>query len=153
MFFRQKDEEKRSKMWKLVMITSSVLIVVGIVFFITLNTRKNPLDGQWYSEANDYYLEVDDDGEATLSGTFQGMHLEIDLKYTISKKDKTISIKPEEDAYEDAIENSRDLIDGQHLDDILAGFMTSFDYSLDRDTLTLTEREYGEQYIFTRIYK
>ena len=35
MLMRQKDEEKRSKAWTIIMLVSSVLIILGIVFFIT----------------------------------------------------------------------------------------------------------------------
>ena len=32
----------------------------------------------------------------------------------------------------------------------LSRFVTSFDYSMERQTLTLTDREYGEQMIFDK---
>lgn len=36
------------------------------------------------------------------------------------------------------------------LDTALSMFTTSFDYSMERQTLTLTDREYGEQMIFDK---
>ena len=153
MLMRQKDEEKRSKAWTIIMLVSSVLIILGIVFFITKVVVGNPLEGEWYSKANGYHLEVEDDNEVTLQGIFNGTHTEIDLKYTIDKSEKVISIKPNAESYADATEDSKGEITPGELDELLADFTVSYNYSLENDTLTLTEREYGEQYIFTRIEK
>lgn len=150
---KQRDEEKRSKIWRILMITSSILIILGIAFFITTSIVSNPLEGEWYSELNEYFLEVEDENEATLHGTFGDVYLEIELRYTMNKKDKTISIKPEANSYQDALEDSNGTITAAELDELLAGFMDTYNYSLDRDTLTLSKREFGEEYIFTRIDK
>ncbi len=153
MMMRQKDEEKRSKAWAIIMLVSSVLIILGIVFFITKVVVSNPLEGEWYSKANGYHLDVEDDNEVTLQGTFNGTYMEIDLQYKIDKSEKIISIKPNAESYADAAEESKGDITPGELDELLTDFTVSYNYSLENDTLTLTEREYGEQYIFTRIEK
>ena len=153
MLMKQKDEEKRSKAWAIVMIVSSILIILGIVFFITKVVVSNPLEGEWYSKANGYHLDVEDDNEVTLQGTFNGTYMEIDLQYKIDKSEKIISIKPNAESYADAAEESKGDITPGELDELLTDFTVSYNYSLENDTLTLTEREYGEQYIFTRIEK
>lgn len=153
MLMRQRDEEKRSKAWTIIMLASSILIILGIVFFITKVMVSNPLEGEWYSKANGYHLDVEDDNEVTLQGTFNGTYMEIDLQYKIDKSEKVISIKPNAESYADAAEESKGDITPGELDELLTDFTVSYNYSLDNDTLTLTEREYGEQYIFTRIEK
>ena len=153
MLIKQKDEEKRSKAWAIVMIVSSILIILGIVFIITNVMVGNPLEGQWYSEANGYYLDVEDENEVTLEGTFNDTYMEIDLYYTIDKSEKIISIKPNAESYADAAEDTKGDVTAGELDELLKDFTVSYNYSLENDTLTLTEREYGEQYIFTRIEK
>ena len=153
MLMKQKDEEKRSKAWTIVMIVSSILIILGIVFIITNVMVSNPLEGQWYSEANGYYLDVEDENEVTLQGTFNDTYMEIDLYYTIDKSEKIISIKPNAESYTDAAEDTKGDVTPGELDELLKDFTVSYNYSLENDTLTLTEREYGEQYIFTRIEK
>ena len=150
---KQKDEEKRSKAWAIVMIVSSILIILGIVFIITNVMVGNPLEGQWYSEANGYYLDVEDENEVTLEGTFNDTYMEIDLYYTIDKSEKIISIKPNAESYADAAEETKGDVTAGELDELLKDFTVSYNYSLENDTLTLMEREYGEQYIFTRIEK
>ncbi len=153
MLMRQKDEEKRSKAWTIIMLVSSILIILGIVFFITKVVVGNPLEGEWYSKANGYHLDVEDDNEVTLQGTFNGTYMEIDLQYKIDKSEKVISIKPNAESYADAAEESKGDITPGELNELLTDFTVSYNYSLENDTLTLTEREYGEQYIFTRIEK
>ena len=154
MLMKQKDEEKRSKAWAIVMIVSSILIILGIVFFITKVMVGNPLEGEWYSEVDGYYLDVEDENEVTLEGTFNDTYMEIDLNYTIDKSEKIISIKPNAESYADAVEGSKGNITPGELDELLTDFTTSYYYSLENDTLTLTEREFGEQtYTFTRIEK
>ena len=150
---KQRDEEKRSKAWAITMIVSSVLIILGIVLIITNVVVSNPLEGEWYSEANGYYLEVEDENEVTLQGTFSDTYMEIDLYYTIDKTEKIISIKPNAESYADAVEDSKGQMTAGELDELLTDFTVSYNYNLEKDTLTLTEREYGDQYIFTRIEK
>ena len=150
---KQRDEEKRSKAWSIVMLVSSILIILGILFFITKIVGGNPLEGEWFSEAHGYYLEVEDENEVTLEGTFNGTYMEIDLHYTIDKSEKMISIKPNAESYADAAEESDGNVTPMELDELLTDFTVSYNYSLEKDMLTLTEREYGEQYIFTRIKK
>lgn len=150
---KPRDEEKRSKLWRAVMLISSILIILAIVFFITKIVAGNPLEGEWYSEATGYHLDVEDENEVTLQGTFNDTYMEIDLHYTIDKSEKIISIKPNAESYADAAEDSKGDISAGELDELLADFTVSYNYSLENDTLTLTEREYGEQFIFTRIEK
>lgn len=151
---KQRDEEKRSKAWTIIMFVSSVLIILGIVFFITKVVTGNPLEGEWYSETNGYRLDVEDENEVTLEGTFNDNYMEIDLHYTIDKSEKIISIKPNAESYADAVEESKGDVTAGELDELLTDFAMSYYYSLENDTLTLTEREFGEQsYIFTRIEK
>lgn len=150
---KPRDEEKRSKAWMAVMIVSSILIILGIVFFIAKVVVGNPLEGEWYSEANGYHLDVEDENEVTLQGTFNDTYMEIDLNYTIDKSEKIISIKPDAESYADAAEDSKGDVTPGELDELLADFTVSYYYSLENDTLTLTECEFGEQYIFTRIEK
>ena len=150
---RLKDEEKRSKAWKAIMFISSILIILLIAFFITKIVGGNPLEGEWYSEANGYHLDVEDENEVSLQGTFNDTYMEIDLYYTIDKTEKIISIKPNAESYADAAEDAQGNITAGEIDELLNDFTVSYNYSLENDTLTLTEREYGEQYIFTRVEK
>lgn len=148
---RPENEEKRSKAWMAVMLVSSILIILGIMFFITKIVTGNPLKGEWYSSENEYYLEVEDENEVSLHGTFNDTYIEIDLQYKIDKSEKIISIKPNVESYADAVKDAKGSITVSELQKLLADFTVSYNYSLENDTLTLTEREYGGQYVFVRI--
>lgn len=150
---KPRDEEKRSKVWVTVMLISSILIILAIVFFMMKAIAGNPLEGEWYLKEKGYYLDVKDENEVTLHGTFNDSYMEIDLHYSIDKSDKIISIKPDAESYADAAEDTKGNVTARQLNELLDDFTVSYNYSLEKDTLTLTEREYGEQYIFTRIEK
>lgn len=150
MFGRQKDEEKRTKAWRIVMLTSTIAIALVAVFFLVEFLKRNPLEGEWVDEAKNYRIEIEDENKFTLEGTFNGVFTEVDLYYTMDKDAKTITIKPMAGSLEEAAEEADENVTPQELDESLEIFTTSFDYSLENGTLTLTERESGEQFIFTR---
>lgn len=150
---KPRDEEKRSRLWRTVMLISSVLIILLIAFFITKIVGSNPLLGEWYSEESGYHLEVEDENELTLQGTFGGVHMEIDLHYAMDKTDKIITLKPSAESYADAAEDAEGNITAGEVQELLADFSASYNYSLENHKLTMTDRESGEQYLFTRIEK
>lgn len=150
MQIEKRDEEKRSTLWRGVTLSSTVVIILVLGFFITKSVLGNPLEGEWIGEETGYYLEIDDDNELTLKGTINEVYTEIDLHYTIDKNAKTVTIKPAYDAFEEAAENADGVLAAREIDESLEEFTTSFDYSVEGKKLILTEREYGEQFVFTR---
>lgn len=148
-----KDEGKRSKLWWAVVLASTIIIILVIGFFITEFMIRNPLEGDWVEDKTGYYVEIDDDNELNLKGTVDGVYLEVDLYYTLDKDAKVITIKPITGSYEEAAQDTNGGMTAQEISQIFEKITTSFDYSLENDTLTLTEREYGDQFIFTRIKK
>lgn len=120
----ENNEEKRSTLWRTVLSVSSVLIIIVAVFFIAKLFTGNPLEGTWVSEDSDAMMEIRDDGEMVVD---EGPGSDdIMVQYTVDTRTKVFTIYSEGD---------------------LAG---SYDYNLERNTLTLTEREYGDQMEFTR---
>lgn len=152
MQLKVKDEEKRTKAWSIVMITSTIIIILVGAFFITNSITRNPLEGTWVAQENGYYMEISDENEmkVTGEGLFDGVYTEVDLYYTIDKQSKILTIKSDPEAYEEAASAARGKLTAQEINSALQEMVTAFDYSLDQDTLTLTEREYGDQFVFTR---
>ena len=105
------------------------------------------------AEEGGYYMDIDDDNELTLEGTFAGTYTELELRYTLDKREKVITFKATPESYREAAEESNGTLTPQEIDESIKAFVTSFNYSIDGETLTLTEREYGNQFIFTRIKK
>ena len=94
MLGRKKDEEKRSKAWRIVMLTSTMVIALVAVYFGVKFVMGNPLEGEWVDETNGYYVEIDDDNELTLEGTFNETFTEVELYYTMDKEARTTTITP-----------------------------------------------------------
>ena len=153
MSMKQKDEEKRSIAWRILVLASTAMIMVVVGFFIVKSVLGNPLVGDWVSEEKGYYLEIDDDNELSVEGTFDGVYTEVELRYVLEKKDKVITLKANPGSYQEAAEESDGSLTPQEIDESLESFISSYSYSIENDTLTLTERESGNQFIFTRIKK
>lgn len=152
MQMRQRDEEKRSKAWVIVMLASTIIILLVIAFFVTRTVTKNPLQGEWLSEEKGYHLDIDDD-DVSVETTIDGQYIEVDLYYTIDKTDKIITLKASTTAYAEAADDTNGKLTASQVDEYMSEFVASYNYSVEGDTLKLTEREYGDEFIFTRIEK
>lgn len=84
-------------------------------------------------------LELAEDGSAS-----------IDMRYTIDRDDKIITITGDEEKIRGLAEKTGEQYTEEELRNMLASISTTFDYSVDQRRLTLSEREYGEQLIFLK---
>ena len=126
------NEEKRNTLWRTVLTVSSVVIIIILIFFIVRLLTGNPLEGTWVNEDSGAVLEIRDNGEVLLTETESGDGEEgISMKYTVDTKTKIFTVHT----------------DSAYAEGILSG---SYDYNIEKETLTLTEREYGDQIVFTR---
>lgn len=146
MQLHEKDEKKRSLLWNVVMVASSAIILIVLVVFCMNSILGNPLKGQWLSEENEYYLVINDDDSMNVKGNFDGEEMELDLSYTLDKENKLITIKGDKDNYE-YVTNAWTT---EETSEAAGGTSVTFSYSLGRKTLTLTDREYGVEFVFTR---
>ena len=151
MKIKRMSEEVRNKVGWIVFGVATILIVVVGAFFLVNNAAKNPLKGQWLSKGTGYFMDMDDDGNMEVTALIDGNTIEVDAKSKIDKRAKTITISPKLMSYEEAAKESEGTLTAAEIDASLDAFMTSFDYSLENDKLTLREREYGEEIIFTRV--
>ena len=129
----ENNEEKRSTIWRTILTVSSVLIIIIAVFFIVKLFTGNPLEGTWVDEDSGNVLVIRDDGELSLTpadpnGTTEAFTAECD----VDTKTKVLTVRTENDAYAEGA---------------LSG---TYSYNVEQDTLTLTEREYGDQLVFVR---
>lgn len=146
------DEAKRSKIWMIVTAVTSVLIVIIAIFLLTKMFTGNPLEGKWADEDGNMKIDIRRDGQmtVTLPASGEGTDTEVPMTYTLNKESKTISIQQDDTKIQEIAEQS----DGQYtsgtLKNALQSIGTTFEYSIDNGTLTLTEREYGEQMMFNK---
>ena len=136
---------------KIVLLASTILIVLVVAIFLISSILNNPLEGDWVAEEAGYALEIDDEGESELRVTIQEFVVDVDLFYTIDRKAKTITFKGDLGSFQEAAKDTGNELTAAEIDEYLTTFLTAFDYSLENNTLTLTERECGDQFIFTRV--
>ncbi len=139
------SEEKRNTAWRTVMTVSSVLIVIIAAFFIVKLFTDNPLEGTWVSEDEGIRMEVRGDDTVVLTRINGENKDSLTLDGIVDKENKTFTVQlrsgsvPEgADDGPDASEDDQNPFDG------------TYSYSIENDTLTLTEREYGDQFVFER---
>ena len=135
------DEAKRSKIWTVVTSVTSVLIIIVAIFLLMKMFTGNPLEGSWTDEDGNMNLKISRDGQMTVTIPASGEGKDTS---------KTISIQQDDAQIQKIAEKS----DGQYTTETLKNAVqsigTTFEYSIDDGTLTLTEREYGEQMMFNK---
>ena len=152
---RQNGEKEKTKIWQILLLGSSFLIVLITGFFVVTLVMQNPLEGRWVSKDKEYYLEIDDSEEAKneieVKVKIRDVQVEVELYYELDKQAKIITLKADSISYTDAAAGTNGVVTAQEIQAHLKEFVVSFEYSIDHDTLTLTEREYGQQFVFTRM--
>ena len=152
MIIAKNDEAKRSRIWRRVVLISSVLIVVTAVFLLTKLFTTNPLEGVWSDEDGRLNLDIKSNGSmvVTILELAEDGSASIDMKYTIDRDDKIITITGDGEKIQKLAEKAGEQYTEEELRNMLASISTTFDYSVDQRRLTLSEREYGEQLIFLK---
>lgn len=151
MMIAKNDEAKRNHIWKLVMgITTAVILVIAI-FFLTRMFAGNPVKGTWANEDMDMKLEVKD-GAATVTcaGLLEDTSVKIRLNCTIDKDEKIITLQAEQSELEKVAESLDEELSVEDIQAAISSLLTTFNYNIENGELTLTEREYGEELVFTR---
>lgn len=142
----ENDERKRSKLWRIAMIVSSILIIAIAIFFGIRLFTSNPLEGTWVSEDSGLVMKVQGNDSALLEWTDGSEEEGTKLKYSVDLKSKIFTLYRDE-------KNGMEESDYDTLSDsgFAAGTMEgTYDYSLEQGELTLTEREYGDQMVFVK---
>lgn len=150
MIIAKNNEEKRSKIWRIVTLGSSALIVIIAIFLVTKLFTSNPLEGTWADEDGRYRLKIENGGNITVAVPDMGKDAGVKMEYTIDKKSKIITIKGDDEKIQEFLELSdKDYVEEEVMN-TLDSIRTTFSYSVDQERLTLTEREYGEQMMFVK---
>lgn len=149
MLIAKNNEEKRSMIWRITVLAATAIIILVALFFITDVFVSNPLKGSWISEDNGMEMEVKKDNIfVTLGEPAEAEGISVTLGYELDKSDKVVTIHVDQAALEEAIQNADTELSMADLEMMLDTMTTTFNYSVDRGELTLTEREYGEQMVF-----
>lgn len=146
------DEVKRSQIWRIVMTVSSVLIIVGAVLLLMKLFTTNPLEGEWTDEDGFFDMAISKDGTLvfTIPEAEEAASVDVDMRYTLNKEEKTITIMADESGFQKLADQSQGQYTEDEIRNALKSVVTTFDYSVDQERLTLTEREYGEQLVLVK---
>lgn len=144
------DDHTRSIIWRSVMSVTSVVIILIAVFFLVRMFTMNPLEGTWDYEDSDLIMTIKGNNTAIIKwpDEFDGNQIAVSMDYDIDSKTKTFSLRLNTDAVkkaadsegisEDVITQALDRLDG------------TYDYNMEQNQLTLTDREYDSQLIFEK---
>ena len=146
------DEVKRSQIWRIVMTVSSVLIIVGAVLLLMKLFTTNPLEGEWTDEDGVFDMSISKDGTMvfTIPEAEEAVSVDVNMRYTLNKEEKTITIMADESGFQKLADQSQGQYTEDEIRNALKSVVTTFDYSVDQERLTLTEREYGEQLVLVK---
>lgn len=152
MMIARDDEEKRSRIWRVTTVVSSLLIVLIAVYLLTKLFTSNPLEGEWEDEDGSLGLKISANGEMYVDALEleEAGDAKVPMTYTLDMEEKTISIHMKAEDLEEAFEASDGGYTKEALSNAVSPVVTTFDYSVENNQLTLTEREYGEQMIFLK---
>lgn len=153
MLIAKNDEKERSFLFRIVIWTASVLIIAVAAYFLIRSFARNPIAGTWEYQDDNITMTIQSDDRVKLQ--FDNLQdvpeLAVTMDCQVDKTEKTLVIGG---LQQSEIDRILEQYDGQltqsALDTALSMFTTSFDYSMERQTLTLTDREYGEQMIFDK---
>ena len=152
MMIAKNDEEKRSRLWRIITSVATFLIIVIAAFFLFKLFMGNPIEGNWVHDESDTVLMIHSNG--TLDVVFgelnEDTNVKVKMDYTIDKDAKTITIKAEESGIAKAVKDAKGQIEESNLRAAVDPFETTFSYNMEQSILTLTEREYGEQMNFQK---
>ncbi len=155
MCMKNGQENNRRKISKshLTLLIAAVVLVIVAAFFGSKIIWGNPLAGKWATSKGEFYLTLEEDTkkEAKLVVLVDEEPVEVKFEYKLDKKEKTITFLPEPEDYELAVEELEGRVSELALYEQVEELLVTMEYSLEKNTLKLTEREYGEQIIFTKV--
>ena len=146
------SEEKRNTLWRTVMTVSSVLIIIIAAFFVIRLFTANPLEGTWVSSDGAVMLEIGGDGKVSVTGNADDEEVfTVTADFAVEKDAKIFTIYDgSEEMPESTADDSESAADGEGIFENAGSVAGSYDYSVEQDELTLTEREFGDWMVFER---
>ncbi|MEE1087165.1 MAG: hypothetical protein U0L05_08405 [Schaedlerella sp.] len=132
---------------------SSIIIILIVAFFIVQIFTSNPLEGEWSSEYSDMDLRIKSNGEAVVEWsdeTFAVEDVKVTMPYTVDTNTKTFVLRKDEAAIADTVKKSGEMVEEQALRLAVENLEGSYEYNIEGEYLTLSEREYGEQMVFEK---
>lgn len=146
------DEERKNIFWKVLIAVSSVLLIVIAAYFVFQLFTANPLEGTWVYEDGDLRMTIKDGqtAEFVLEEYAEKGMMTITMYYKVDVDQKTLSLYLSDEEAARISENTNGEVSVEEVRLIFDSLEGSYDYNIEQNQLTLTEREYGEQMIFDK---
>lgn len=145
--FMKNSEEKRNTAWRAVLTVSSVLIIIVAVFFVVKLFTDNPLEGTWVSEEGDLTLTFTNERDIVyVSDGSIGARTEC----SVDKSTKVLTVHLSDELIGEQAKDTDGDISATQLEDLVDSIEGTYEYNIENTTLTLTEREYGNQMVFEK---
>lgn len=112
----------------------------------------NPVVGNWESEDATIALKIEknDTIQVDITDIAENTDAAVEMNYSVDMKSKIITITKDEEQIDKAVEKADGAYTKEDLENVLDDLDSSFSYSVEGNQMTLTEREYGEQFTFIR---
>ena len=102
------------------------------------------------AEVFDRVMEKNNTIQVDITDIAENTDAAVEMNYSVDMKSKIITITKDEEQIDKAVEKADGAYTKEDLENVLDDLDSSFSYSVDGNQLTLTEREYGEQFTFIR---
>lgn len=149
---KARNEERRNILWKALIVVSSVLLIAIAVYFIVQLFTANPLEGRWSCEDSNLLMTIQDGdiAELELPDQFEGGSVTVSMLYEVDVDTKTLTLRVDESAVTKAADKTDGRVSVLELKSVVSAMEGVYDYNIEQNCLTLTEREYGEQMTFEK---
>ncbi len=146
------DEERKNVFWKALIAVSSVLLIIIAAYFVYQLFTANPLEGTWVYEDSDLQMTIKDGqtAEFVLEEYAEKGTMTINMYYKVDVDQKTLSLYLSDDEAARIAKNTDGEVSVEEVRLIFDSLEGTYDYNIEQNQLTLTEREYGEQMIFDK---
>lgn len=134
------------------MIVTTVIIIIVAAFFVIKLFTANPLEGKWMYEDGGLLLTIKEKGTAqvTLSDNSSGKKVSAAMTYSLDKGTKTVTLQADDLAASKASKGKEQTDEIKKLQSAVSSLESTYNYSIDKNKLTLTDSEYGAQMIFDK---
>ena len=104
--FAKNDEEKRNRLWEIIITVSTILIICIVAFFLIRMFTSNPLEGKWKYEDNGLLMTVKSGGNVVIEWPEENTDtiITVNMDYNLNKDTKTFTLTTNEAAIRKAAE-------------------------------------------------
>lgn len=133
------------------MTVTTVIIIIVAAFFVIKLFTANPLEGKWMHEDGGLFLTIKgkDTAQVTLSDTGDKKAFAT-MTYSLDKETKTVTLQAEDLAASKSSKGKEQTDKSKKLQLAVSSMEGTYNYSIDKNKLTLTDSEYGAQMVFDK---